>query len=82
MYLVSLLQPRISPLEIFLPSERPIQQLVSWCLSVPGSLGRLVVSRDLLSGCGQESWGQPSLERAACFAAAFLQAAKMSQKLY
>lgn len=62
--------------------ERPVQQLVSWGLSTPGSPVRLVVSRDLLSARGRESWGQPALEEAACFTAAFLQAAKISQKQY
>lgn len=58
-----------SLLRDFPPSEQPIQQLVSWCLSVLGSLGRPLISRDLLSGRGQESQASRPCLLCSCLAA-------------
>lgn len=58
-----------SLLRDFPPSEQPIQQLVSCCLSVLGSLGCPVVSRDLLSGRGRESQASPPCLLCSCLAA-------------
>lgn len=56
--------PRDFPL-----SEQAIQQLVSWYLSVLGSPGLPVSSRDLLSGRGQESQASHPCLLCSCLAA-------------
>lgn len=58
-----------SLLRDFLPSEQPVQQLVTWCVSVLGSLWRPVVSRDLLSGRGWESQASRPCLLCSCLAA-------------
>lgn len=81
MYLASLLEPKISPLRIsfFGAASSAACQMVPKHAGLAGVPGH---QQGPAVWCGRESCGQPSLEEVACFAAAFHQAAKISQKPY